>query len=65
MDVLGRIDKRRQQANGIQDLERAGLDRGRACLAVRLHVALDEPRLHAVAGELGGGEQPGRARADD
>ena len=59
MNVLGRIDERRQQANGIQDLERAGLDRRSARLAVRLHVPLDEPRFHAVAGELGSSEQPG------
>ena len=54
-----------KQADGIQDLERAGLDRGGARLAVRPHLPLDEPRFHAVAGELGGGEQPGRAGADD
>ena len=64
-DVLGGIEERRQQADGIQDLERAGLDRRGACLAVRPHLPLDESRLHAVAGELGGGEQPGRASADD
>jgi hypothetical protein len=61
-DVLGGIEERRQQADGIQDLERAGLDRRGACLAVRPCVPLDEPRCHSVAGELGGGEQPGRAR---
>ena len=64
-DVLGRIEKRRQQADGIQDLERAGLDRGGARLAVRPNVALDEPRFHTVAGELGGGEEAGRTGADD
>ena len=58
MNVLGRIDKRRQQANGIHDLKRAGLDRGSARLPVRLNVALDEPCFHAVAGELGSSEQP-------
>ena len=64
-DVLGGIEERRQQADGIQDLEGAGLDRRGARLAVRPHLPLDEPRVHAVAGELGGGEQPGRAGADD
>ena len=57
-DVLGGVEERRQQADGIQDLEGAGLDRRGARLAVRPHLPLDEPRLHAVAGELGGGEQP-------
>ena len=38
---------------------------GGARLAVRPHLPLDEPRFHAVAGEFGGGEQPGRASADD
>ena len=64
-DVLGGIEERRQQADGIQDLEGAGLDRRGARLAVRPHLPLDEPRFHAVAGEFGGGEQPGRASADD
>ena len=63
--MLGGIEERRQQADGIQDLERAGLDRRGARLAVRPHLPLDEPRFHAVAGEFGGGEQPGRAGADD
>jgi hypothetical protein len=27
--------------------------------------AFDEPRLNTMAGELGGGEQAGRTRADD
>ena len=64
-DVLGGIEERRQQADGIQDLEGAGLDCRGAGLAVRPHLSLDEPRFHAVAGEFGGGEQPGRASADD
>jgi hypothetical protein len=65
MNVLSRIDKRRQQPDGIQNLERAGLDRSSARLAVRLHVALDEPRFHAMAGKFSNGKQPGRAGADD
>src|SRR5215467_11217009 len=64
-DVLGRIEERRQEADGIQDLESAGLDRGGAGLAVRAHLPLDESRCHAVAGEFGGGEQSGRASTDD
>jgi hypothetical protein len=64
-DVLGRVEERRQRADGLQDLEGAGLDRRRARFAVRPHVSLDEPRRNTMAGELGGGEQAGRARADD
>jgi hypothetical protein len=64
-DVLGGVEERRQRTDGIQDLERAGLDRRGACLAVWPHLSLDEPRVNTMAGELGGGEQPGRARPDD
>jgi hypothetical protein len=64
-DALGGIQERLQQADGIQDLEGTGLNRRGARLAVRPGLPLDEPSPHAVAGELGGGEQPGGARADD
>ena len=64
-DLLRDIEKRLQQSDGIQNLERPRLDRRGTRLAVRPHVALDEPRAHSVAGELGGGEQPGRPSADD
>ena len=63
--VLGFLEERRQQADGIKDLERARLDRRGARLVVRAHLLLDEPHVHAVAGELGGGEQPGGASADN
>jgi len=63
--MLGGIEERLQQADGIQDLERAGLDRGSPRLAVRPNLPLDESRFHTVARELGGGEQPGRPSADD
>jgi hypothetical protein len=36
-----------------------------ARLVVRTHLLLDEPRAHAVAGELGCGEQPGGTGADN
>jgi len=64
-DVLGGLEERRQQADGIQDLEGARLDSRGARLAVRPHLLLDEPHGHAVAGELGGSEQPGGAGADN
>lgn len=64
-DVLGGLEERRQQADGIQDLEGARLDRRGARLAVRPHLPLDEPHAHAVAGELAGSEQPGGAGADN
>ena len=57
-DVLGRVEERLQQADGVENLEGAGLDRGGARLAVRAHLPLDEPRPHTMASELGGGEQP-------
>jgi hypothetical protein len=63
--VIGGSEKRRQQADGIQYLERPRLNRSGARLAVWPRVALDEPCVHAVAGKLGGGEQPGRPGADD
>jgi len=63
--MLGGGEKRRQQADGLEDLQRVRLDRRRARLAVRPPVALDQPRLHVVAGELGSGEQSGGAGADD
>ena len=65
MDALGRVEERRQQTDGLQNLERAGLDRRGPRLPVRMQFPLNKPRLNAVAGKLGGGEQPGRARADD
>src|SRR5262249_38652151 len=55
----------RQHPDGAEDLEGAGLDGRGARLAVGPEVVLDEPRGHAVAGELGGGKQAGRAGADD
>jgi len=64
-DVLSRIDECWQQNHVLQDLERAGLDRRGARLPVRLLLPFDEPRFHAMAGELRGGEQPGRACSDD
>jgi hypothetical protein len=64
-DVFGGIEKWRQQADGIEDIEGAGLDRRGARLAVRPHLPFDEPRFYAVAGEFGGGEEPGRASAND
>src|SRR5262249_38134545 len=64
-DVIGGIEKRWQQTDGIQYFERPRLDRRGARLAVRPRVALDKSRVHAVAGKLSGGEQPGRAGADD
>jgi hypothetical protein len=65
VDVLGGLQERRQQSDGFQDLQGAGLDHRGARLVVRLHLLLDEPCFHAVAGELGGGEQPGGAGTDD
>jgi hypothetical protein len=64
-DVLGGLEERRQQADRIQDLEGARLDRCGARLTVRLHLPLDEPHAHSMAGELAGGEQSGRAGADN
>ena len=64
-DVLGGIEERRQRADGVKDLESAGLDRRRARFAVRPHVPLDEPCRNTMAGQLGGGEQTGGTRADD
>jgi hypothetical protein len=63
--VLGCVDKRLQKAYAAQDFERAWLDCRRAGLVVRLQVALDEARRHAVAGKLGRGEYAGRTCADD
>jgi len=64
-NMLGRIDKRPQEADAVQDFKRAGLNGGRAGLAVRLHVALDEAGLNAMAGELCRGKYAGRTCADD
>jgi hypothetical protein len=55
-DVLGGIEERWQQADGIEDLEGAGLNRRGARLTVRLNLSLDEPRFHAVASEFGSGK---------
>ena len=63
--MLGGIEERRQQADGIQDLKGAGLERRGARLVMRPHLPLDEPRFHAVTGEFGGSEQAGRTSADD
>jgi hypothetical protein len=63
--VLGGRQKLRQDADRLQDFESSGLDPGGARLAVHLNIALDEPGFHAMAGKLGGGKQPGRARSDD
>ena len=65
VDMLGGIEEGRQHADGVEDLERAGLDGRGARLAVRPDLALDKPSGHAVASELRGGEQAGRAGADD
>jgi hypothetical protein len=65
MYLLGGVQKRPQQADRIQDVQGARLDSRGPRLAVRLHVPLDEPRLHTVAGELGGREQPRWTGADD
>src|SRR5829696_4443764 len=65
VDVLGGLEERRQQADGIQDLEGARLYRGGPSLVVRPHLPFHEPRIHAVAHELGGGEKPRGAGADD
>ena len=45
-----------------QDLERAGLDRGRARLAVRLGLALHQPDGHPVPGQLHRRQQARRTR---
>ena len=63
--MLGGIEERRQRADGVQDLQGAGLDRRRARFAVRPRFSLDEPRVNTMAGELGGREQTGRTRTDD
>src|SRR5215203_2575036 len=65
VDVLGGLEERRQQADGIQDLQGARLYRGGPSLVVRPHLPFHEPRIHAVAHELGGGEKPRGAGADD
>ena len=63
--MLGGLEERRQQADGIQDLQGSRLDRRSARLVMRPRLLLDEPHVHAVADELGRGEQPGGAGADD
>lgn len=50
--VLRGLQERRQQADGIQDLQGARLDRRGARLVVQPHILLDEADVHAVAGEL-------------
>jgi hypothetical protein len=47
--MFGGLEKRWQQADDIQDLERAGLDRGGSRLPMRPQFAFDQPCLHAVA----------------
>jgi hypothetical protein len=64
-DVLGRLQERRQQADRVQDLECARLDRRGASLAVRLNLPLDKPYAHSVTGQFAGGEQSGRACPDN
>ena len=51
-DVLGGLEERRQQVDGIQDLEGARLDRCGARLAVRLHLPLDEPHASRRGGRV-------------
>ena len=53
-----RLEERRKQTDGFQDLEGAGLDRRGTRLAVRPDLPLDEPRAHAVAGELAAANSP-------
>jgi hypothetical protein len=56
MDAFGGFEERRQEADAREDFERAGLDRGRAGLAVWVQVPLDEPRRNSVAGKFRGCE---------
>jgi hypothetical protein len=63
--VLGRLEKRRQEADALENFESAGLDSGCPRLAVRLEIAFDQPRPHAVACQFRGREQARRPRADD
>src|SRR5215831_20390370 len=65
VDMLGGTEEGRQHADGVENLEGAGLDGRGSSLAMRPDFALDEPCGHAVASELRGGEQAGRAGADD
>ena len=60
-DMLGRLQERRQQADRVQDLKCARLDRRGASLAVRLNLPLDKPYAHSVTGQFAGSEQSGRA----
>ena len=64
-DVLGGLQERWQQADGIENLERAGLDRCGTRFAMRLRVAFDQTDAQAVADKLSGGEQPRRAGTND
>src|ERR671911_1199790 len=64
-DVFRGSEERLKQADGIKDLQGAGLDHRGASLVVRACLPLDEPRPYAVAGELGGGEHPRGSGADD
>ena len=64
-DVLRRVEERLQQADGVENLQGAGLDRGGACLAVRAHLPLDQPRPHTMSSQLRGDEHARRTRTDD
>jgi hypothetical protein len=58
--VLSRLQERRKQTNGIQDLKRAWLDRGGARLPVTSRLPLDQPHVYSVAGQFTGSEQSRR-----
>src|SRR5580700_1379523 len=64
-DVLGRIKERGKQTDRIQNLEGARLDRRGTRFPMRTHLPLNEPHLHAMAGELASSEQPRGAGADN
>lgn len=65
MHLLGSRQEGRERAGGFEDLQGAGLNGSGARLAVRLGLALDEPRRHAMPGQLSRREQPRRTGADD
>jgi hypothetical protein len=64
-DVLGSFQELRQQADRIQNLESAWLNRRGARLPVRFHFPLDDPYAHSVASELAGSEQSRGTGADN
>jgi hypothetical protein len=61
--VFSRLQERRKQTNGIQDLKRAWLDRGGARLPVTSRLPLDQPHVYSVAGQFTGSEQSRRSGA--